>query len=223
MKSHTVITQKDAKRITGGRTPNVPVEYEAALKSLQACIDLDEAKYWSDKADALAAWAKIYRSDEAELKARRLKLHAYRRMGQLAGELRPQRLYNLKGGKTKGSSPGPISLLLEHEIPIQTARISRKLSRIAPDKFSALVNAARPPPLSVIMNPRQSGSDAWRIFNANKGPSPSAFRAWSKSWPAAEMARGLTLDEARLAATICTELLEWLDAFDQALPKAAKA
>lgn len=55
---NSVITAEQAKKITGGRTPLVPVEYEAAVKSLQACATLDEAKYWSDKSDALAAWAK---------------------------------------------------------------------------------------------------------------------------------------------------------------------
>lgn len=82
----TVITEQQARQITGGRKPLVPVEYEAACNALAQCVDLDEAKYWSDKADALAAWAKIYRDDRISAQAKRLKLKAYRRMGELAAE-----------------------------------------------------------------------------------------------------------------------------------------
>lgn len=47
----SVISAAEAKKITGGRTPLVPVEYETAITALQACVTLDETKYWSDKAD----------------------------------------------------------------------------------------------------------------------------------------------------------------------------
>lgn len=84
-----VISAEQARKITGGRTPHVPVEYETAINALVACRSIDEAKYWSDKSDALAAWAKIYHSDKAAREAKALKLWAFRRMGQLAAELRP--------------------------------------------------------------------------------------------------------------------------------------
>ena len=95
--------------------PAMPVQYEEALKALEACTSLDETTVWSNAADALAAWAQIYRSDEAELKAKRLRLHAYRRMGQLARDLRPPG--KMKGGGYRGCQgklPGAISLLQEY-------------------------------------------------------------------------------------------------------------
>jgi hypothetical protein len=48
-----VITAKQARQITGGRTPLVPVVYEDALKALGECLSLDDAKVWDNKADAL--------------------------------------------------------------------------------------------------------------------------------------------------------------------------
>src|ERR1700722_7297053 len=87
------------------RTVPMPVEYVEACKALAACVTIDEAKRWADKAEALAAWAKIYRSDEASVQAARLKLHAYRRMGKLAEEIRPLRHI---GGQ--GYALGPPSL-----------------------------------------------------------------------------------------------------------------
>src|ERR1700690_2101621 len=84
-----VISAEEARKITGGRLPHMPVEYETALQALQECITLEDTKYWSDKADALAVWAKIFHSDDAARKAKQLKLKAFRRMGELARELRP--------------------------------------------------------------------------------------------------------------------------------------
>src|SRR5690606_26149716 len=88
--------------------PMTPVEYVDACKALQACHEIDEAKYWSDKSDALAAWAKIYRDDETGKLARKLKAHAYRRMGEIAEQVQPT-----KGVTHKGSPPGANSLLIE--------------------------------------------------------------------------------------------------------------
>lgn len=57
----------------------MPVVYADAVKALEACATMDEAKYYSDKSEALAAWAKIYGSQEDRKAAARLKLHAYAR------------------------------------------------------------------------------------------------------------------------------------------------
>lgn len=71
MKHH--ITARDALAIERERPQRLPVEYEQAVAALSACCSIDEAKTWSDKADALAAWAKIYRSRDADRQARRLR------------------------------------------------------------------------------------------------------------------------------------------------------
>lgn len=86
-----VITAKQARQITGGRQPLIPVEYGEACKALAACVTLEGAKYWSDAADALAAWAKMYHDTTIEDDARRLKSRAAREMGRLARELRPKK------------------------------------------------------------------------------------------------------------------------------------
>ena len=83
-----VITAGEARAITKGRAPLVPVEYEEAVKALAKCREIDDAKYWSDKASALAAWAKIYHSPQVMREAKLLKLHAYRHMAELAHAIR---------------------------------------------------------------------------------------------------------------------------------------
>ena len=144
-----VLTEKQARHITGGRKPLVPVEYEAACKALQACIDIDEAKYWADKADALAAWAKVYRDDKVGRQAKQLKLLAYRRIGELARELRPQGSAGsgkiIDGKKLRGRLKGPKSLLREHGMPSGLANAATRLSRLPKSKFDEIVNQPVPP------------------------------------------------------------------------------
>lgn len=217
IKMQSVITQKQAKQITGGRTPHMPIEYEDAVRSLQACIDLDDAKYWSDKADALEAWAKIYRSKDAERKAKQLRLHAFRKMGQLAGELRQSRP---RTGAHRGRTPGPFSLLREHGLSSSAAGAARRLASIPPPKFQNLVNARKV--LSPIRNVRVGlarGSEAWVKFKL----SAAYFTSFVRANNAADFARSLHADEWAKARAIVIELTEWLDAFEQALPKEKKA
>lgn len=83
----------------------MPVEYTAACKSLEKCLTIEDAKYWSNAADALASWARIYQNDEAGRAAKRLKAQALRKMSILADELQPAGVKGL--GKGRGLKPGP--------------------------------------------------------------------------------------------------------------------
>lgn len=152
MSTNPVITSAEARKITGGRTPLVPVQYETAMAALAECREIDEAKIWSDKADALAAWAKIYHSDEADRQAKLLKLHAYRRMGELAKELRPSgreivacpNFGHGKGAKSQ-ATPGPRSLLMESGLSSSQADAAVRLSKIPGPQFENLISADKIP------------------------------------------------------------------------------
>lgn len=122
------------------KSAQLPIEYEEACKLLAECRTIDDTKYWSDRAEALAAWAKIYHSPKATLEAKRLKLHAHRRMGSLALELRPRK--PIKGG---GLEPGAVSLLQEHGFQKRTATDMTALGKMAKDKFDKAVQSPRPP------------------------------------------------------------------------------
>lgn len=199
------------------KTAQLPVQYEEAVKALDACLAIDEAKYWSDKADALAAWAKIYRNDVAGRRAKQLKLHAYRRMGTLAAELRP----NKHTGTNQGAAPGPLSLLREQGLTESQASVARKLALTSKVKFDAIVDKPNPPsPMSAGKAFLTKGSDAWRLIGVSNGCSMSNFRsAVCRKVKASKLARGLVSDEIEKARVIATECAEWLDEFLQHLPK----
>ena len=118
----------------------VPLEYTKAVAALKRCQSIDDAKQWAGKAEALAAWAKIYKQDQAGKEARRLKLHAHRKMGELAEALRPT---DVKPKPGKGRRPGAASLLQEDGLSQKYARHSLALSRATDEEFDQVVQEAR--------------------------------------------------------------------------------
>lgn len=215
--NNPVITAKQARQITGGRAPLVPVQYEQAVQALAECSTLDDAKVWSDKADALAAWAKIYRDDTVDRQARALKLHAYRRMGLLAAELRPPSKPNQ--GRP-GMAPGPMSALRDAGLNATAAREARHIAKLPPRVFTAAVERPKVPSPSrlyvVTRAERSKRSDAWIAMNA--GGLASA-RSFCNNNDARQLARGLNSDEAAKAREMVRSISDWLDEFERCLPR----
>jgi hypothetical protein len=224
-----VITADEARKITKGRTPLVPVEYETACKSLESCMSLDESKYWSDKADALAAWAKIYHDEKVGRQARALKLHAYRRMGQLAAEIAPKG--RLRG--RRGSRPGPLHALIEAGLTKHQGQAARRLGEAATHTFETILDRAYPP----------SPQTAAKFLPAlKKGPRNvgnaipySQILGWSALWQRVislnaataannpeDFGRSVRPEIAEKIRSVVRNVQEWLDEFERHLPKAPR-
>jgi hypothetical protein len=202
MSMQTVITQSQGRAILNGRKPNVPVQYETAVKMLAECLTLDEAKLWDAKSDALAAWAKIYRDDEVTRKAKALKLHAYRRMGQLAAELRPHKVTE------KGRSPGPFSLLLESGMSRTAAESATALGRMSKRDFAKAINNPKAP-ITIVRITNAANPDYTRFTHSAQN-----LRSITRQHTAAQMAaivKALSVGEKDTAKRLCADISEWLD------------
>jgi hypothetical protein len=202
-----VISAEQARQITRGRVPLVPVEYETAVKALTECCTLDESKYWSDKADALAAWAKIFHSNETLRKAKQLKLHAFRRMGQLAAELRP---------KIRRDLPGPQSLLRESGLSRMDAMAADKIGKLSVRRFDKILEEPRAP--TSIVTEMYRRDPLWAEFSRTA----MTLRSYCRNNTPASIAsavKALGDREAVTARDLVTELAEWLDEFESRLPK----
>jgi hypothetical protein len=206
----------------------LPVEYTSACKAIAACRGIDETKYWSDKADALAAWAKIYKNNQAAVESKRLKLHAYRRMSQLADELQPDK----RCVGSAGQMPGPRALLIQNGLSREQAKTVRRIGAIPKKRFERIVASPKPPGLyaAAALGIGESGrghkttsSDAWRTLahgNVIAGVNLRRFLTlFCNRNSAKDLARGLLPGEVLGARKLLTEIQEWLDEFEQYLPK----
>jgi hypothetical protein len=162
----------------------MPVEYETAIKALEACATLDETRTWRTAAEALAVWAKLYKSEEAELKAKRLRLYAYRRMGELATELRPSGRIQQKGPGVRGcrgSLPGAVSLLEEHGLTKTEAGAATWMARLPYTEFQNLLE--RPLSPTTLSQHLWNRDPVWMRFSR----SAMALRGVLRRHPAREI------------------------------------
>lgn len=210
-----VITIKQARQITGGRKPLVPVVYEEAVRALGACLSLDDAKEWDNKADALAAWAKIYRDGEVQRQAKSLKLHAYRRMGELAAVLRTQHHKKERTGQFAGSSGGARAVLRAHGLSAAGAIAAMALAKMPKARYDALLTRPLAPTTLISNLAAESHSQTWcRLSNGT-----SSYLAAIRKYPAREAVSQMVDDEVVTLTRRIQEVADWCDAFLQAAGK----
>lgn len=201
----------------------LPLKYTEAVRALKACTSIDEAKYWTDKADALAAWAKIYRNDDAAKEARRVKLHAYRRMAEIAEEIRPTEIGSKSG--RRGGKPGASSLLKEYGLSHTQAITARRVASIPNGRFNRLIGRKDPPTI------HQAAELAiGQVAEGYKAKRTAAYRelqrhsflilaSWIKTNPAKRLAVKMNKGETAILRPKIRALIDWLDELDQYLPK----
>lgn len=198
------------------KTMPMPVQYDQACKALIACETIDEAKFYANKADALAAWAKINKSNDAEVAAQRIKLFSYRRMSELADEIAGPGKGRGRHGRSPGNAPiGQRQLLRGHGFRNMEIDNIRKVGTLEKKAFDAFMASPRPPPMSHIHDSLAQSSIPWREFSRRGG----GLRSFCRSNAAKECARELLPREVAAARAMAIELQEWIDEFERFLPK----
>jgi hypothetical protein len=194
--------------------PPVPVVYADAIKALRQCTTFDDAKGWDDRSEALDAWARIFKQDEALIEAKRLKLHAYRRMGEIAAELRPVRGNNGNSPDGKGRLPGPQSLLIERGLNKQEASAARALAQVPERKFERLLDEPLSP--TTVADQLTRRDPVWRGFAQYAQMLRSKCRKYSPT-QVATVVRKLGPKRVEAAKSMAAELLQWLSEFERRL------
>lgn len=125
---------------------SLPAVYERAKTALVQCCDLDECKDWSDKAHALASYARQANDDELNNLAIRIRARAMRRCGELL------KMFDGKGNnqhkegnhlKLTKSEIGTESGLSEHQI-----KTANRLANIPENEFEQAIESDTPPTIT---------------------------------------------------------------------------
>jgi len=134
------------------------------------------------------------------------------------------------GGNSR--PPGAQSLLKEHGFSQVKSTQILQVSRVPENVFKDAVGSPNPPPPRrlAIKGINQGGikhknisSDLYRSFRAeSSGCNAGRFITWCRSNNPAELARGMTPDEATKARETVIEIQEWLDTFERHLHKEVK-
>lgn len=176
----------------------MPVQYEHACKAIAICTKINEAFQWSTKADALAAWAKVYHDDKIDREARLLKLHAFRRMGQLAREL---------------DRAHPVPVLKEEGVRDTHAQQSVAIGDLKPKVFNEITRRDRvPSPGTVVSIELKDCPEYERLKRAL-----SVCRAICKYNSAKTMIKKMRPQQIARARILMIEIKEWMREFEEAL------
>lgn len=217
----TEMSEDDFRAVSGlAKVPDVshlpktpmPIVYEQACKAIAACTAIDEAKYWSDKADALAAWARIYNEDKVSIEAKRLKLHAYRRMAEIADAIMPQ--WRAERGFRVASVP---IILKDYGIGRSQARVIEKIGEMPAAVVQRAIERRRPPTPSTLALVDNTPNPKWTRIKRTM----SSLDSMTDDVTAEELAERIPEAEREKAYQLaddlsgwCYTLVEALDALD---------
>lgn len=105
-------------------TAPLPLNYEAAKIALKACVDVDEAKEWADRATAIASYARQIQDRSLHDLAKRVELRAIRRLGELIGDdAGPARELGMTKWRIRGARKIAALPLHEFEAAIENPRV----------------------------------------------------------------------------------------------------
>lgn len=210
-----IISEAQARQITGGRMPLMPAELERALVALDECIAFEDVKYWEDLADAAAAWAQIHKSDQVFARARKLKYHAYKRFWKIADQLNP--VLRKKGTSGVVTGSGPKHFLRSHGMSRWETGVASSIARMSDEKFTALVNLPRPPSPAVAARSTTHRS-IWAMINNHLGE----FLRVAVKHAAADAVADLGKADIHHVLKRVDSVIDWLEEFRDRLELKAK-
>lgn len=203
-------------------TALVPLNYKAALVALAECERVDECKQIDDKCVAIAAYAKQIKDSAMMDMAKRIRLRAYRRIGELLLQIPDKGPFAMgpdraAAGKAAGMVPG-------------NQFTAMRLANIPHDKFDEVAEHGTPVPAPMTLAASYYGGR--RGSGITEDPDAVALRLallpllrLVRSKRPELLARSLVfegeipaLSEPVIRSQL-VEITEWLDRFQQALSR----
>jgi hypothetical protein len=198
----------------------LPVTYEAARAAIAECERIDECKGWSDRAAALASYARQARDDSLRVMAVRIQARAQRRCGELLKQI-PRADESTRYGQ-EGTLP-PVTRtqaaadagLSEHQ-----RKTALRLASIPEPEFSRQVEDPSPPTVTRLAEQGTAAQSASRgrviaralgAFKASEALRQFA-QFCGRNEPSA-LAQSVALEDLEAMREIVLTIDRWLDQF----------
>ncbi len=132
----------------------LPVAYEKAKMAISECNNIDECKDWSDKAQALASYARQAGDDELEQMSKRIRARATRRCGELL------KVFDGKGNNQHSSDePTKLQAGIEAGLSKDQQVTANRLSNIPEDQFNNQIESNNIPTLTQLSEQGKKKTD----------------------------------------------------------------
>lgn len=134
--------------IPDATTAPLPVVYEAAQKALAECSRVDECKTWSDKARALASYARQAKDDSLRVMAVRIQARAERRAGELLKQI-PRADEATRFGQDGTVPPVTRTQAADNAgLSERQRKTALRIANIPEPEFEGAVEASKPPTIT---------------------------------------------------------------------------
>ena len=200
-------------------TARLPVAYEAAAKAIAECHRIDECKGWSDRAAALASYARQAKNDSLRVMAVRIQARAIRRCGELVEQIEPS-----KGGQPTHDGAGISRTKAAEQAGLSERQkvTALRVASIPSEAFDQQIESNNPPTITALADQGRQvrAVDRKPDFERFKAAC-SALHAFVKFCDANEAAATAEAFEAAdiaMARKCVTTLDQWLDRFVAHLP-----
>ena len=120
----------------------LPETYEHAKTALAECSSIDECKDWSDKAAALASYARQSKDDSMRKMAERIQARAIRRDGELLKQIMPAKNQH---SASAGDHPSRKEAGDEAGLSPHQQKQAVNVANVTEDEFTTLVESDTPP------------------------------------------------------------------------------
>jgi hypothetical protein len=205
----------------------LPATYQAAQKAILKCARIDECKSWSDKAAALASYARQARDHTLRVMAERIHARAVRRCGEL--------LKDVPSGQGSRNQHGqlPDRAVTRQEAARHAGLSERqkvtalRLAALPVPKFEALIEGDSPLTVTQLAELGRSTRSA-RPPKARRAEGDRVARArdlfhkvqdFCEHNEAAEVAREFADQDGEPLQAFVATLRRWLDEFAENLPE----
>jgi hypothetical protein len=201
------------------REVSIPVSYQKAVTAIKECDAIDEAKDWADKMSALALYYKQSKDKTLEDYAKRIRIRAERRMGELL------RQFDGKGNNqySKEDSTADHTKLSQKETA-EDIGLSKwqkdqsiRLSNIPEETFNEMVESENVPTLSQLAElgtkktvkvVNQNNKDSWKVNERLK-----EIAKLLKEYDAIYTIEGMDQDLIESTVKTISEIENWFDTF----------
>ena len=141
----------------------LPATYAAAQKALAECSRVDECKAWSDKAAALASYARQARDNTLHNLALRIQARAQRRMGELLKQIPSAQGANLTAAGRAGAVPiSRESVARDAGLSDRQRKTALRMASVPEAAFTGAVESPEPPTVTELA----------RMGTSSKPPAP---------------------------------------------------
>jgi hypothetical protein len=135
-----------------GDSALLPQKYEAARAAIAECERIDECKNWSDKAAAMASYARQAKDDSLRVMAVRIQARAERRCGELLKQI-PRADEATRYGQVAAVPPVTrTQMATDAGLSERQRKTALRIANVPEATFDAHVESPRPPSITQLAN-----------------------------------------------------------------------